>query len=857
MLYSEAGSTRDTRLSLHYEESCTVRQSSAQTSKLRGKVSSDNLLQYIDNFRIEHALRDDAQKGRKSLGQFFTPINVAQHMAQLVGPMPSAVRILDPGAGTGILSAAAVSHILSSRKNSVSEIEVVAYEVDPRVSKYLRYTLDMCAELCSRHGIAFTSTIHFTDFIAAATKNLYSSSKFELAILNPPYKRVKSRSKHWALLKRLGIPHSNFYAAFMMLAAILLKKGGRLVSISPRSFCNGPYFLPFRKAFLTEMAISDIHVYQSRNKAFGADEVLQENIILGASKSRRCVAVTVTSSDSPSDQDIAVQRLHPEELVSRSDRNFVMHLLKNGLEKQVSNIVGRLACTLDDLDVAVSTGRVVEFRARELLSVSDAAGSVPLLLPANAVNGFVRWPLEQQRKLGSIKANGLSEKLLVANACYVLVKRFSSKEQKRRLSAAVLDPAKLVYSKVGIENHLNYLHRNGSGLPMGLAKGLAAYLNSSLADQYFRVFSGHTQVNASDLKAMKYPDAATLLEFGKQIQDCFPPQEQLDRIIARGLGMDAEATVLTGKTNIEQALAILKAVGVPRAQQNDRSALTLLALVDIKPGDSWRQVTAPLRGITQMIEFFSDHYGITYAPNTRETVRRYTIHQFWQMGLVIHNPDEPNRPINSPKYCYQITSRFLDLVRFYGDPRWDERLALYLASEADRLTILQGRRRKMKMLPVTLPDGSQINLTAGGQNELVKQIVEEFCPRFAGGGEVLYLGDAGEKLSDAQVRRFQELDVVLDRHGKSPDVIVYIPAKNWLVLIEAVTSHGPIDQKRQNELRELFSTGGSGLIFVTAFETRQAMSKYLSEISWETEVWIAESPDHLIHFDGERFLGPY
>ena len=739
----------------------------------------------------------------------------------------------------------------------MSEIEVVAYEVDPHVSKYLRYTFDMCAELCARHGIAFKSTVHFTDFIAAATKNLYSTDKFDLAILNPPYKRVKSRSKHWALLKRQGIPHSNLYAAFMTLAAILLKQGGRLVSITPRSFCNGPYFLPFRKALLTELAISDIHVYQSRNKAFGADDVLQENIILGASKSRRRATVTVTSSDSPVDRDIAVQHLHPEELVSQSDRNLVIHLLKNRFEKQVRSIVGKLDCTLDDLDVAASTGRVVEFRARELLSVSDAAGSVPLLLPVNAVNGFVSWPLARQRKPGAIMANGSSEKLLVDNACYVLVKRFSSKEQRRRLSAAVLDPGKLACSKVGIENHLNYLHRNGSGLPMDLAKGLAVYLNSSLADQYFRLFSGHTQVNASDLMGMKYPDTATLLEFGKQIQGCFPPQEQLDSIVARGLGMDAEAAMLAGKTNIEQALAILKAVGVPRAQQNDRSALTLLALVDLKPGESWRQASAPLRGITQMMEFFSNHYGITYAPNTRETVRRYSIHQFWEMGLVVHNPDEPNRPINSPKYCYQITPRFLDLARSHGDPSWDERLALYLSSEADNLASLQGRRRKLKTLPVTLPDGSQINLTAGGQNELVKQIVEEFCPRFAGGGEVLYLGDAGDKLSDAQVRRLQELDVVLDRHGKTPDVIVYMPAKNWLVLIEAVSSHGPIDQKRHNELRQLFSGGGAGLVFVTAFETRQAMSKHIGDISWETEVWIAESPDHLIHFDGERFLGPY
>ncbi len=173
------------------------------------------------------------------------------------------------------------------------------------------------------------------------------------------------------------------------------------------------------------------------------------------------------------------------------------------------------------------------------------------------------------------------------------------------------------------------------------------------------------------------------------------------------------------------------------------------------------------------------------------------------------------------------------------------------------MTIHGVRNRTIKQIPVTLPDKSLIQLSVGGQNALIKRIVEEFCPRFAKGGEVLYLDDAGKKPSDRQISRFEELGIRLDRHGKSPDVIVYQKSDNWLILIEAVTSHGHIDQKRQNELKQIFANSGAGLIFVTAFESRQAMTKYLADISWESEVWIADAPDHLIHFDGERFLGPY
>ena len=297
-------------------------------------------------------------------------------------------------------------------------------------------------------------------------------------------------------------------------------------------------------------------------------------------------------------------------------------------------------------------------------------------------------------------------------------------------------------------------------------------------------------------------------------------------------------------------------LNVPKLQQNDRSALTLLALANMKTTTQWHEATENLMGITEMMDFFRENYGIDYAPNTRETVRRQTIHQFIQLGLVLANPDDPSRPINSPKTRYIIEPMTIELLRAYGTAEWEGNLAIYLRN-ATSLSKLEVRERSMPMIPVTLPGGERILLSSGGQNDLIKKIVEDFCPRFTAGGQIVYIGDAGEKLNEKEIEYFEQLHIKIDKHGKMPDLIIALPDRKWLVLIEAVTSHGPINIKRHNELQELFGNGDYGLVFVTAFEGRKAMHKYLNEIAWETEVWVSEAPSHLIHFNGERFLGPY
>lgn len=261
-------------------------------------------------------------------------------------------------------------------------------------------------------------------------------------------------------------------------------------------------------------------------------------------------------------------------------------------------------------------------------------------------------------------------------------------------------------------------------------------------------------------------------------------------------------------------------------------------------------------GITPMMEFFAQHYGKAYAPNSRETVRRQTVHQFMQAGLISCNPDDPARPVNSGKTVYQVATDALELLRTFGTSEWHNSLNGYLASIA-AVQARFAKERVMQRIAVSTPSGESISLSPGGQNLLIKLIIEDFCPLFTPGGKLLYVGDADEKWAFYDQEYLADLGVVVNEHGKMPDVIIYYTEKNWLVLVEAVTSHGPVDMKRHIELKELFGHSSAGLVFVTTFLDRTSMRKYLNEIAWETEVWVADTPDHLIYFNGEKFLGPY
>ncbi|MBW4482917.1 MAG: restriction endonuclease [Tildeniella torsiva UHER 1998/13D] len=304
------------------------------------------------------------------------------------------------------------------------------------------------------------------------------------------------------------------------------------------------------------------------------------------------------------------------------------------------------------------------------------------------------------------------------------------------------------------------------------------------------------------------------------------------------------------------AKQILVSLGLPRAQQNERSALALLALINLAPGKAWRDAENPLMGITPVMDWVRQHYGKAYALNTRETIRRQTMHQFVAAGIALYNPDQPNRPVNSPKAVYQIEPAALALLRTFDTAAWHDALTTYL-SDRETLIARYAKEREQNQVPVQIAPGKRISLSPGDHSELIKQVIEVFAPRFAPGSVLVYAGDTGNKWGYFDAVLLARLGVVIDSHGKMPDVVLHYPDRNWLLLVETVTSHGPVDGKRHSELARLFSAATAGLVYVTAFPSRSAMVRYLAEIAWETEVWVADAPSHLIHFNGERFLGPY
>jgi hypothetical protein len=310
------------------------------------------------------------------------------------------------------------------------------------------------------------------------------------------------------------------------------------------------------------------------------------------------------------------------------------------------------------------------------------------------------------------------------------------------------------------------------------------------------------------------------------------------------------------KKRIDETLNVLLSLGLPKAQQNERSALSLLALLNLSPDKQWSEAENPLMGITPIMDWMQAQYKKTYAPNSRETVRRQTMHQFVDAGIVIYNPDIPDRPVNSPKAVYQIEQQTIKLLRSFGTKKWHDNLVEFL-SQRETLAEKYANEREQNRVPVQIKKGKKITLSPGEHSELIKAIIEDFGPRFAPDSILVYAGDTGDKWGYFDAALLTELGVEVDAHGKMPDVVLYYAKRNWLLLVESVTSHGPMDAKRHSELAKLFKNAKPGLVYVTAFPNRSIMARYLSEIAWETEVWVAEAPSHLIHFNGERFLGPY
>jgi adenine-specific DNA-methyltransferase len=603
-------------------------------------------------------------------------------------------------------------------------------------------------------------------------------------------------------------------------------------------------------------------VFDSRSEAFGGDDVLQENIIVSAEVGRdgRDPVLVTSSSGTPGDDELR-RVVEYDQVVPPSRSVPFIHLITDGSSDLVARQMRHFDSSLAESGVEVSTGRVVDFRARRLLRMDAAPSDFPLIYPTHLRNGRTVWPGEDVRKPCALANLDGVDKLLVPPGTYVLIKRFSSKEQRRRVEAAIYDSEVVAPgSPVGFENHVNYIHADNEGLPRELATGLAVYLNSSLVDLYFRLFSGHTQVNATDLRSFPFPTRGELERLGRVAATAELDQSSVDELIRTELLSMTDSTASRDPVaqieKVLEARRLLRELGFPPPQTNHRSALVLLALLGLEPEESWATCSSPALGITELMSWFAEHYGKTYAPNTRETVRRQTVHQFLDAGLVVQNPDDPSRPVNSGRNVYQLIPEAVQAIRAWGTVEWDGAKASFLG-RVESLRERYAQAREMERIPVVIAGGAELSLSPGGQNVLVKSIIEEFLPRFAPDSRLLYVGDTEDKWAHADLDAIAALGVEFDPHGKFPDVVVHYTSKNWLLLVEAVTSHGPVNPKRHGELKRLFGESSAGLVFVTAFLTRKDFSRYMSEIAWETEVWIAESPAHMIHFDGQRFLGPY
>lgn len=455
-----------------------------------------------------------AAERKAQLGQFFTPPAIAAFMAGLFTAMPEdTCRLLDAGAGIGSLSNAFLRRWLVGGLGC-QRVEVDAFEVDPALHPKLVDTLGQY-----RQYPGLSIRIRGEDFIDAASDwlsgSLFASPlpAYTHTILNPPYKKIRSDSAHRAALRRAGIETVNLYTAFVALALDLLAEHGQLVAIIPRSFCNGPYYKPFRDFVLQRAALRRMHLFESRTTAFKDDDVLQENIIILLERGGLQGTVTVSLSTDDTFGDLVSHDYPFDQIVLPDDPERFIHVPTAPEQSAVEQSTA-ICYSLADLGIAVSTGPVVDFRVKVHLRAMPEPDTAPLLYPTHFSGAAPAWPLAG-KKPNAIQRNADTDKWLYPTSFYCVVRRFSSKEEKRRVMASVVDPALFAdATMLGFENHLNVFHDNKQGLPEDLAHGLAVYLNTTAVDEQFRRFNGHTQVNATDLRSIKYPSREMLIELG-------------------------------------------------------------------------------------------------------------------------------------------------------------------------------------------------------------------------------------------------------------------------------------------------------------------------------------------------------
>ena len=461
------------------------------------------------NFALElqHRFENSVSgEHRKERGQVFTPPEVARFMANLFGAIPREYVLLDPGAGIGTLTAAFCERI--GKLRSPRTVTAHVFENDAQLIPLLKQNLDNCKRVLSEAGHAFNYVLHAEDFILATSHGLNGQQLFDETgfsvecdgvIMNPPYFKLRKDSVHAKLMEKIVHGQPNIYAFFMALAARLLKQDGEIVAITPRSFCNGLYFRGFRHWYFDRVALDHIHIFESRTETFKHSNVLQESIItkvhrLGSPSST--IAVT-TSFGADLTNGLQRSEIPASDIIDNSSGDRVIRIPEGEDDRKIMQLVESFPLRFAETGLRISTGPVVLFRATEYL-LADATDktAVPLLHPHNVKPFATRWPLAKNGKHKAFKRCEDSLRLLLPTKNYVLIKRFSSKEEKRRLTAACFLKADFPFPYVGIENHVNYVYHAERDLTEDEVYGIAALFNSTLIDRYFRTISGNTQVNA-------------------------------------------------------------------------------------------------------------------------------------------------------------------------------------------------------------------------------------------------------------------------------------------------------------------------------------------------------------------------
>lgn len=851
----------------------------------------ENFLDLVNHsFELgERVLAARSETSRKQSGQFFTPATVARFMARQVGPIRSGDRILDPAMGSGVLACAVIERVIA--EGQPLELWLDGYEIDPELGQIAREVLDLATKYAASQGIVIHTRLCVGDFvlnsIPASQPYLFLAensshpslhSLYNHIIANPPYFKLNSNDPRVKASQGQIKGHTNIYTLFIALAAKKLVPQGRACFIVPRSFCSGVYFSAFRQELMQEVLPVAVHLFESRQDTFKNDTVLQENVIF-TFRRREAYSAKIpagaylnisTSKDSAelNSNTLIRREIALEQFLSQHYGALFFRLPTGELDEQIVKMVDSWTGSLGQYGLDVSTGPVVAFRAQSWLTDVESVShnqAVPLLWMQNVRAQQVEWPVSNGNKPQWIVLVEEVKPLLVPTTNYVLLRRFSAKEEPRRLIAAPFLADQYNCQWVGLENHLNYIYRKRGRLEIEEVAGLSTLFNSALIDRYFRIVNGNTQVNATELRALPLPPLELIKQIGREILNTNKSNDSVDieTIVFSVLRESGhlppdfpiiwETRITMGK--IQEAQEILKTLGLPPAQQNEISALTLLVLAQLSETTPWIEAMPQSLRIHDVLREIKERYGREYAENTRETIRRQVIHQFEQAGLVIRNPNSPGLATNSPRTHYTLSDAAIRTIRDYGSEGWQQVVQSFITSQGTLLEIYQKNRAQYKV-SLRLTSGEEYHLSPGKHNELQAAIVEEFGPRFAPGATLLYLGDTENKILILDKSGFELLGIPVPNHDKLPDVVLYDQVRNWLFLIEAVTSHGPVSPKRHFELEEALKGCPAGRVYVSAFPNFATFKNFLTEIAWETEVWLAELPNHLIHFNGDRFLGP-